>query len=169
MGPSQGHRVGHWDSSSVSTGPGQRMLLFWGSLLCWGLLPQAQGEAQHLLFLQISKEQLRTGKRGGSGWGGTEIQGKARVEDGITSLLRVSLLASQSPAAEFAFLHPDLAPTTLRRTSRFSILAFKALYLKPLLPPPALTTPVDFPASFLCLCSSFCLPRSLPSSQHGEF
>lgn len=38
------------------------MLLFWGSLLCWGLLPQAQGEAQHLLFLRISKDQLETGK-----------------------------------------------------------------------------------------------------------
>ncbi|XP_070277602.1 BPI fold-containing family B member 4-like [Myotis yumanensis] len=36
------------------------MLLFWGSLLCWGLLPQAQGEAQHLLFLRISKDQLET-------------------------------------------------------------------------------------------------------------
>ncbi|KAK2504437.1 hypothetical protein MC885_016587, partial [Smutsia gigantea] len=37
-----------------------RMLLFWGSLLCWGLLPQAQGEAQHLLFLRISKDQVKT-------------------------------------------------------------------------------------------------------------
>ncbi|XP_016056131.1 PREDICTED: uncharacterized protein LOC107527797 [Miniopterus natalensis] len=34
------------------------MLLFWGSLLCWGLLSQAQGEAQHTLFLRISKNQL---------------------------------------------------------------------------------------------------------------
>lgn len=124
---------------------------------------------QHLLFLQISKEQLRTVKRGGSGRGGTGIQGRARVEDGIISLLKASLLAAPSPAAEFVFLHPDLAPTTLRRTSKFFILAFKALYLKPLLPPPALTTPIDFPASFLCLCSSFCLLCSFSSSQHGEF
>ncbi|KAF4023554.1 hypothetical protein G4228_015013 [Cervus hanglu yarkandensis] len=36
------------------------MLLFWGSLLCWGLLPQAQGEAQHLVFMRISKDQLET-------------------------------------------------------------------------------------------------------------
>nr|KAF6358498.1 hypothetical protein mPipKuh1_010324 [Pipistrellus kuhlii] len=36
------------------------MLLFWGSLLCWGLLPQAHGEAQHLLFLRISKDQVET-------------------------------------------------------------------------------------------------------------
>uniref|UniRef100_A0A8C0QF00 Lipid-binding serum glycoprotein N-terminal domain-containing protein n=1 Tax=Canis lupus familiaris TaxID=9615 RepID=A0A8C0QF00_CANLF len=36
------------------------MLLFWGLLLCWGLLPQAQGEAQHQLFLRISKNQLET-------------------------------------------------------------------------------------------------------------
>ncbi|XP_045837369.1 uncharacterized protein LOC123926998 [Meles meles] len=36
------------------------MLLFWGSLLCWGLLPQAQGKAQHLLYLRISKNQLET-------------------------------------------------------------------------------------------------------------
>ncbi|XP_028013741.2 uncharacterized protein LOC103293424 [Eptesicus fuscus] len=36
------------------------MLLFWGSLLCWGLLPQAQGEAQHRLFLRISKNQIET-------------------------------------------------------------------------------------------------------------
>ena len=41
---------------------GRRMLLFWGSLLCWGLLPQAQGEAQHLVFMRISKDQLETGK-----------------------------------------------------------------------------------------------------------
>lgn len=169
MGPPQGHRGGHWDSSSVSTGPGQGMLLFWRSLLYWGLLPQSQGEAQNLLFLQISKEQLRTGKRGGPGRGGTGIQGRERVEDGITSLLKASLLASPSPAAEFAFLHPDLAPTTLKRTSKFFILAFKALYLKPLLPPAALTTPIDFPASFLRVCSSFCLPCSFPSSQHSEF
>ncbi|TKC42638.1 hypothetical protein EI555_004948, partial [Monodon monoceros] len=39
----------------------RRMLLFWGSLLCWGLLPQAPGEAQHLLFLRFSKDQLETG------------------------------------------------------------------------------------------------------------
>lgn len=39
-----------------------RMLLFWGSLLCWGLLPQAQGQARHLLFLRVSKDQLETGK-----------------------------------------------------------------------------------------------------------
>uniref|UniRef100_F7D7M7 Lipid-binding serum glycoprotein N-terminal domain-containing protein n=1 Tax=Equus caballus TaxID=9796 RepID=F7D7M7_HORSE len=36
------------------------MLLFWGSLLCWGLLPQAQGQARHLLFLRVSKDQLET-------------------------------------------------------------------------------------------------------------
>ncbi|CAI9154537.1 unnamed protein product [Rangifer tarandus platyrhynchus] len=36
------------------------MLLFWGSLLCWGLLPQAQGEAQHLVFMRINKDQLET-------------------------------------------------------------------------------------------------------------
>nr|XP_055163983.1 uncharacterized protein LOC129498587 [Nyctereutes procyonoides] len=36
------------------------MLLFWGLLLCWELLPQAQGEAQHQLFLRISKNQLET-------------------------------------------------------------------------------------------------------------
>ncbi|EFB14877.1 hypothetical protein PANDA_006747, partial [Ailuropoda melanoleuca] len=36
------------------------MLLFWGSLLWWGLLPEAQGKAQHLLFLRISKNQLET-------------------------------------------------------------------------------------------------------------
>ncbi|XP_077012891.1 uncharacterized protein LOC143680163 [Tamandua tetradactyla] len=36
------------------------MLLLWGSLLCWGLLPQAQGKAQHLLFLRISKDQVKT-------------------------------------------------------------------------------------------------------------
>ncbi|XP_047602035.1 uncharacterized protein LOC125109261 [Lutra lutra] len=38
----------------------ERMLLFWGSLLCWGLLSQAQGKAQHLLYLRISKNQLET-------------------------------------------------------------------------------------------------------------
>ncbi|XP_003411554.2 uncharacterized protein LOC100663609 [Loxodonta africana] len=36
------------------------MLPLWGWLLCWGLLPQARGEAQHLLFLRISKGQLET-------------------------------------------------------------------------------------------------------------
>ncbi|XP_057559276.1 uncharacterized protein LOC130833550 [Hippopotamus amphibius kiboko] len=36
------------------------MLLFWGSLLCWGLLSQAQGEAQHLVFMRFSKDQLET-------------------------------------------------------------------------------------------------------------
>ncbi|XP_030165653.1 uncharacterized protein LOC115510193 [Lynx canadensis] len=36
------------------------MLLFWGSLLCWGLLPQAQGEARHQILLRISKDQLKT-------------------------------------------------------------------------------------------------------------
>ncbi|XP_039104606.1 BPI fold-containing family B member 4-like [Hyaena hyaena] len=36
------------------------MLLFWGSLLCWGLLPQTQGEARHQIFLRISKDQLET-------------------------------------------------------------------------------------------------------------
>ncbi|XP_037377029.1 uncharacterized protein LOC119253885 [Talpa occidentalis] len=36
------------------------MLLFWGPLLCWGLLPQAQGEAQHPLCLRISMDQLKT-------------------------------------------------------------------------------------------------------------
>ncbi|KAB0346807.1 hypothetical protein FD754_011664 [Muntiacus muntjak] len=36
------------------------MLLFWGSLLCWGLLPQAQGKARHLVFTRISKDQLET-------------------------------------------------------------------------------------------------------------
>ncbi|XP_029773651.1 uncharacterized protein LOC115274321 isoform X2 [Suricata suricatta] len=36
------------------------MLLFWGSLLCWGLLPQAQAEARHQIFLRISKDQLKT-------------------------------------------------------------------------------------------------------------
>ncbi|XP_036868592.2 uncharacterized protein [Manis javanica] len=36
------------------------MLLFWGSLLCWELLSQTQGEAQHLLFLRISKDQVKT-------------------------------------------------------------------------------------------------------------
>uniref|UniRef100_A0A4W2H2X5 Uncharacterized LOC113902783 n=1 Tax=Bos indicus x Bos taurus TaxID=30522 RepID=A0A4W2H2X5_BOBOX len=36
------------------------MLLFWGSLLCWGLLPQVQGEAQHFVFMRISKDQLET-------------------------------------------------------------------------------------------------------------
>ncbi|KAJ8794296.1 hypothetical protein J1605_003253 [Eschrichtius robustus] len=36
------------------------MLLFWGSLLCWRLLPQAPGEAQHLVFLRFSKDQLET-------------------------------------------------------------------------------------------------------------
>ncbi|XP_058418903.1 uncharacterized protein LOC131418530 [Diceros bicornis minor] len=36
------------------------MLLLWGSLLCWALLPQARGEAQHLLFLRVSKDQLET-------------------------------------------------------------------------------------------------------------
>ncbi|XP_007932918.1 uncharacterized protein LOC103191848 [Orycteropus afer afer] len=36
------------------------MLLLWGSLLCWGLLPQTRGEAQHLLFQRISKDQLET-------------------------------------------------------------------------------------------------------------
>ncbi|XP_058143329.1 BPI fold-containing family B member 4-like [Dasypus novemcinctus] len=36
------------------------MLLLWGSLLCWGLLPQARGEAEHLLSLRISKRQLET-------------------------------------------------------------------------------------------------------------
>ncbi|XP_049635454.1 uncharacterized protein LOC126017560 [Suncus etruscus] len=34
------------------------LLLFWGSLLCWGLLPQAQGRAQHQLYLMISKKQF---------------------------------------------------------------------------------------------------------------
>ncbi|KAB0401929.1 hypothetical protein E2I00_017891, partial [Balaenoptera physalus] len=42
----------------------RRMLLFWGSLLCWGLLPQAPGEAQHLVFLRFSKDQLETGSSG---------------------------------------------------------------------------------------------------------
>nr|XP_012610525.1 uncharacterized protein LOC105865979 [Microcebus murinus] len=37
------------------------MLLLWGLLLCRGLLPQAQGEAQHLLHLRISNNQLETG------------------------------------------------------------------------------------------------------------
>ncbi|XP_012521169.1 PREDICTED: uncharacterized protein LOC105827518 [Propithecus coquereli] len=36
------------------------MLLLWGLLLCQGLLPQAQGEAQHLLHLRISNNQLET-------------------------------------------------------------------------------------------------------------
>ncbi|XP_006860825.1 PREDICTED: BPI fold-containing family A member 1-like [Chrysochloris asiatica] len=36
------------------------MLLFWGLLLCWGLLPQTRGEAQHLLFHRISIDQLET-------------------------------------------------------------------------------------------------------------
>ncbi|XP_069352747.1 BPI fold-containing family B member 4-like [Eulemur rufifrons] len=36
------------------------MLLLWGLLLCQGLLPQAQGEAQHLLHLRISNSQLET-------------------------------------------------------------------------------------------------------------
>ncbi|XP_053429726.1 uncharacterized protein LOC128573514 [Nycticebus coucang] len=36
------------------------MLLLWRLLLCWGLLPQGQGEAQNLLFLRISKYQLET-------------------------------------------------------------------------------------------------------------
>ncbi|XP_006144212.1 uncharacterized protein LOC102477948 [Tupaia chinensis] len=36
------------------------MLLLWALLLCWRLPPQAQGEAQHLLFLRISKTQLKT-------------------------------------------------------------------------------------------------------------
>ncbi|XP_012583554.1 PREDICTED: uncharacterized protein LOC101623656 [Condylura cristata] len=36
------------------------MLLFWGPLLCWGLLPPAQGDAQHPLCLRISMHQLRT-------------------------------------------------------------------------------------------------------------
>ncbi|XP_003788149.1 uncharacterized protein LOC100952926 [Otolemur garnettii] len=35
------------------------MLLFGGLLLCWGLLP-CQGEAQNLLFLRISKDQMET-------------------------------------------------------------------------------------------------------------
>ncbi|KAG8524106.1 hypothetical protein J0S82_001882, partial [Galemys pyrenaicus] len=38
----------------------RKMLLFWGPLLCWGLLPQAQGEAQHPLCLRISMNQLQT-------------------------------------------------------------------------------------------------------------
>lgn len=41
---------------------GTRMLRFWGPLLCWGLLPQVQGEAQHFVFMRISKDQLETGK-----------------------------------------------------------------------------------------------------------
>lgn len=48
--------------SSIPQVMTERMLLFWGSLLCWGLLPQAQGKAQHLLYLRISKNQLETGK-----------------------------------------------------------------------------------------------------------
>ncbi|XP_047626281.1 uncharacterized protein LOC125122070 [Phacochoerus africanus] len=36
------------------------MLLLLGSLLCGGLLPQAQGKAQHLVFIRISKNQLET-------------------------------------------------------------------------------------------------------------
>ncbi|XP_040837181.1 uncharacterized protein LOC121157210 [Ochotona curzoniae] len=35
------------------------MLLLWGPLLCWGLLPHTQGEA-HNLLLRISKDQLET-------------------------------------------------------------------------------------------------------------
>lgn len=38
-----------------------RMLLLWGPLLCWGLLPHTQGEA-HNLLLRISKDQLETGE-----------------------------------------------------------------------------------------------------------
>ncbi|XP_012789097.2 uncharacterized protein LOC101556453 [Sorex araneus] len=34
------------------------LLLPWASVLCWGLLPQAQGRAQHRLALRISKKQL---------------------------------------------------------------------------------------------------------------
>lgn len=62
MGPWQGHGGDMGLPSSVFIGPGQEdAAILGGSLLCWGLLPQAQGEAQHLLFLQISKDQLETG------------------------------------------------------------------------------------------------------------
>ncbi|XP_006881759.1 PREDICTED: uncharacterized protein LOC102873303 [Elephantulus edwardii] len=37
------------------------MLLLCGSLLCWALLHQVQGEAQHQLHMQISNNQLETG------------------------------------------------------------------------------------------------------------
>ncbi|XP_069863615.1 uncharacterized protein [Dipodomys merriami] len=36
------------------------MLLLWGPLLCWVLLPQAQGEAHSILFLRISTTKLQT-------------------------------------------------------------------------------------------------------------
>ncbi|KAB1262440.1 hypothetical protein Cadr_000021255, partial [Camelus dromedarius] len=36
------------------------MLLFWESLLCWGLLPLAQGGGQHMVFLRVSRDQLES-------------------------------------------------------------------------------------------------------------
>ncbi|XP_062058533.1 uncharacterized protein LOC133768176 [Lepus europaeus] len=39
--------------------PDRMLLLLWGSLLCWRLLPHTQGEA-HSLFLRISKDQVET-------------------------------------------------------------------------------------------------------------
>ncbi|XP_048205351.1 uncharacterized protein LOC125353737 [Perognathus longimembris pacificus] len=36
------------------------MLPFWGSLLCWALMPSAQGEARSNLFLRINNSQLKT-------------------------------------------------------------------------------------------------------------
>lgn len=78
-----------------------RMLLFWGSLLCWGLLPQAQGEARHQILLRISKDQLKTGKF--KGWA---LGGKSSGKGGGGRWYHH--LASPWPAAEWVFFHPYL-------------------------------------------------------------
>ncbi|XP_037667076.1 uncharacterized protein LOC119515281 [Choloepus didactylus] len=82
-----------------------RMLLLWGSLLCWGLLPQARGEAQHLLCLRISKSQLETDI--------SDLLFQSHILDHVTRLP-----VSEATGEDFAVL--DYLPFVGKRLSKKS-------------------------------------------------
>lgn len=168
MGPPWGHGGGHQDSQLCVCRSWQGgCCCSGGHCYAGGCCPRLKGRpgtcsscgSARISWRQVKfKEWNARGRNSGRGRGGRRHHLPKTAP----------LLASPSPEAEFASADSPSPALTLAVAPHYHkclILAFQTLHLQPLPPPPALTSPMDFPASFLSAYNS----PSLPPSQHGEF